>query len=199
MAPEVRTVLRKIDEFSIKKDIKGLTKEVSEAISAYDKEREYSKSISVLEKLIENEFITEKSVLLLEFQSHLLLRYLLNNQLAEAKEIRESFNPDITLPLANLSSDLLKYVDSNLSAEYVVQSIERKSLFGVYENLTYTPSIRFDSEDEAIRILEDYFPSGKYIVNLVQNESQLLHSIKVDVGTSHEVNVLENRRTFRIK
>ena len=199
MAPEVRTVLRKIDEFSIKKDIKALTKEVSQAISAYDKERDYSKSISVLEKLVENEFVTKNNVLLLEFQSHLLLRYLLNNQFTEAKEIRERFNPNITLPLANLTSDLLEYVDSNISAEYVVQSIEKKSLFGAYESLPYTPSIRFDSEDDAMRILEDYFPSGKYIVNLVQNESQLLHSIKVDVGTSHEVNVLENRRTFRIK
>lgn len=196
MVKELRSVLRNIDQAMIKGDLKKVFATTMKAINEFDREKTYADSIEVLVKLVDYDQITNSRVMHQELLAHLMIRYILNGDIEKAKSI--TFLKDLKLPICDLAQTILDDHLLEKSAPYILHSIETKSIFGDYISITNVPALQFDDEDDILRILEDYFPTGKYIANLMERETLLKHSKKIDVGISEETNVVENRRVYRL-
>lgn len=195
VANEIRSVLRKIDEAILKGDVDKAYEVTKSAVSEFDQEKSYSDSIEVLVKLSSYEAIENSRVKHQEIMAHLLIRYVLQGEIKKAKKIK--FIDEINLPICGLAKSVLDAHTSEAKSPFVVQAIEKKSIFGEYIKMSDFPALFLESEDEIIRILEDYYSDGKYVATLLERKSLLQHSKKVDVGVSEDTNVVENRRIYR--
>ncbi|OLS26478.1 MAG: hypothetical protein HeimC2_14950 [Candidatus Heimdallarchaeota archaeon LC_2] len=196
MAKEIRSVLRKIDEAILKGDTDRAYELTKSAVSDYDLEKSYSDSIEILLKLSSYEAIEQSRISHQEIMAHLLIRYVINGEVKKAKRIK--FLDDFKLPICELAKSVLETHTSDKIAPYVLQSIEKKSIFGEYIKMSEFPALLLESEDDIVRILEDYYSDGKYIATMLERKSLLQHSKKVDIGISEETNVVENRRVYRL-
>ncbi|MHA2253109.1 MAG: hypothetical protein ACXAD7_22290 [Candidatus Kariarchaeaceae archaeon] len=197
MAPEVRSVVRKIDDYLAEGDIEKSYDEGITAVIECDESREYEKSILILNKLIECASNNNDEIIMETLQSHLILRKSVDGSLDSPSEIE--LKDEYIIPLAEMVKSLLESRKLGEELKYVLEGIEKQTIFGEYERLRSTPFLNFSDEDQAIRILEDYYPDGRYIINLTDAKTSLHHSLNIDVGSPKEVNVVENRRIFRIK
>ncbi len=198
MAVEIRSIFRKIDDL-VETDPIGAYNEGIEAIRNSDSDREYDTSLNILEKLIDVSKSIGDTAEEEHFTSHIILRQLLVGKIEYAQKIDTSIVSEHPLPMTRFTRLILDNHDDARKGNFILESIERKSIFGNYEPIKHMPVLHFNSEDEAIKMLEDFFPDGRYIINLVQNTTALHHSVKIDIGKVQEVNVVENRRTIRLK
>lgn len=196
MVKELRSVLRNIDQEMVKGELKKVFATTMKAINEFDREKMFAESIEILIKLVEYDQITNARVMHQELLAHLMIRYILNGDIEKAKSI--NFLNDLKLPICDLAQTILNDHILENNPPYILHSIETKSIFGDYTSIPNVPALQFDDEDDILRILEDYFPTGKYIANLMERETLLQHSKKVDVGNSEETNVVENRRVYRL-
>ncbi len=199
MSPEVRSVIRKIDELVIRGEFNDAYNQGILKIQESDQSREYEDSISVLNKLIEHAVSLEETVLKENLLVHLMIRHLLRGQLDMAINIRKTLRKEFTVPLAEFAKSIIDAQITNKDTNFVLESIEKQTIFGEFEQEKNIPFIKISKEDEVTRILEEFFSNGRYIVNLINTENSLLHSINIDIGSAQEINVVENRRIFRIK
>jgi hypothetical protein len=197
VAKETRSILRKIDKSMVKGEINKAFTQTLESVSEFDREKMHSEAIEILVKVLEYEEVQNDRVKHQEILAHLMMRYVLNGEINKAKNIK--FIEDLKLPICELAQTVLESHDSDTGSPYILQSVEKKSIFGDYMVVPSIPALYIEEEDDAIRILEDYFPNGKYVVNILERESTLQHSKKVDIGNSEETNIVENRRVFKLE
>jgi hypothetical protein len=197
VAKEIRAILRKIDQSIVKDDLNKAFTQTMEAVSEFDQERMYAESIELLVKVLDYEQVQNDRVKHQEISAHLMIRYVLNADITQAKSIK--FVDDLQLPICEFAKTILESHDSEALSPYILQSVEKKSIFGDYMVVPSVPALYIKEQDDVIRILEDYFPNGKYVVNIFERESSLQHSKKVDIGNSEETNVVENRRVFKLE
>ncbi len=195
MANEIRSVLRKIDEAITKGDIEKAFEITKTAVSEFDQEKSYNDSIEVLLKFSTYDAIINSRIKHQEIMAHLVIRYVLQGEIKKAKKIK--FIDEINLPICGLAKSVLETHTSVDKSPFVIQAIEKKSIFGEYVKMSDFPALFLESEDEIIRILEDYYSDGKYVATLLERKSLLQHSKKVDIGVSEDTNVVENRRIYR--
>ncbi|MCE7737672.1 MAG: hypothetical protein GPJ54_22465 [Candidatus Heimdallarchaeota archaeon] len=196
MVKELRSVLRNIDQAMVKGELKKVFASTMQSINEFDKEKMHNESIEILVKLIDYDKIVSTRVMHQELLAHLMIRYILNGDIDKAKSI--NFLKDLKLPICDLAKTILDEHIIENSSPYILHSIETKSIFGDYTSITHVPALQLDNEDDILRILEDYFPNGKYIANIMERETLLQHSKKVDIGNSEETNIVENRRVYRL-
>ena len=198
MSPEIRATVRKLDKLIVNNKLTEALNQGIKAIGDFDKERAYEDSLELLGRLTVIAQENDKKLLEQEFISHSIIRLMLLGNKTEIKKLEEQLD-DNFLPINSIVSSLLQFSRDNQEFKFHLRSVEKQSIFGGYEELQNIPVLNFDDEDDAIRIIEEYFPNGRYVINLIQIENSLHHSIDVDIGRPQEVNIVENRRVFRIK
>ncbi|MHA2402817.1 MAG: hypothetical protein ACXADH_07490 [Candidatus Kariarchaeaceae archaeon] len=200
MAPEVRSVLRKIDQLFVQGDFNQASELGISSIKECDASREYENSIAILQKLVEYANQNQENNLNKEqFEAHLIIRYLFMGKIEEVQALEEKQKDELTTPISKIAHSLLQARISESDSTYILEGIERQNIFGEFEQMKNLPFILFNDEEEAIQILEDYFDNGRYVINLINTTTSLHHSLNFDVGSAQDVNVVENRRIFRTK
>ena len=160
----------------------------------YDAQREYSHSISVLQKLIE---ISEKhfsQVQTAKFVELLQVRALLGHDTSSIEGIKLKYSNLPKTPIQNLLDEY-----GIESKKIIMETIEKQDIFGDFTPISDAPYLKFNNQDEAITLLEDYYDEGRYILNLLDVSTSLHQSISIDVGKSEEVNIVDRTHTFKIQ
>ena len=199
MPPEVRSVLRKIDQFIVQGKFKQASEIGISSIQECDSSREYENSVAILQKLVECANQSQKNLNKEQFNAHLIIRYLFMGKIEEAQALEQKQKDEITTPISKIAHSLLQAKISENDSIFILEGIENQNIFGEFEQMKNLPFILFNDEEEAIQILEDYFDNGRYVINLINTTTSLYHSLNFDVGSAQDVNVVENRRIFRIK
>lgn len=195
MAPEIRSILRYMDDYIETGDYDNAIERGISAIKVYDHEREYDSSISILEKLIEIENLRRNTLKIAKYTYHVKVRAMLARDHTKLDQLKNRDNPLPTIPMDELLPDL----DSSDSEHIIVETIERQTIFGDFEPLTEAPFLTFENHEEAVKLVEDYFEEGRYIVNLLDSETQLHQAFDVDNGTPEEINIVDREHIFRYK
>ncbi|MHA2092392.1 MAG: hypothetical protein ACW98K_16200, partial [Candidatus Kariarchaeaceae archaeon] len=88
MAPEVRSVLRKIDQLFVQGDFNQASELGISSIKECDASREYENSIAILQKLVEYANQNQENNLNKEqFEAHLIIRYLFMGKIEEVQAL----------------------------------------------------------------------------------------------------------------
>lgn len=199
MAPEVRSVLRKIDQLVVQGEFKQASEFGISSVQESDASREYESSIAILQKLVEYAIENQDNLNKEQFAAHLIIRYLFLGKIEEAQALDQQNQDESTTPISKIAHSLLQAKISENESIYILEGIENQNIFGEFEQMKNLPFILLKDEEEAMQILEDYFDNGRYVINLINTTTSLHHSLNFDVGSAQDVNVVENRRIFRIK
>lgn len=195
MPPDFRAVLRKFDDFMKRGVENDALNYVQRIISEFDKERDYSSAINILSHVIDkitNPIARSKLV------SHLIVRALLTGDILKAKEYQDLL---VSLPevgISKIMKNVLQSREESSNYEFILEGIEKQSIFGVFESLTEIPIMEFENENTVFTTIEDFYSHGRYIVNLIQTTSHFHHSIDVDIGNAIDVNIVEKRRIMKL-
>ncbi|MCY3413291.1 MAG: hypothetical protein INQ03_16755 [Candidatus Heimdallarchaeota archaeon] len=194
MSPDYRSLARKFDELIKRQDIEGALKIGYSAVMDFDLEREYSNSINFIEKMINS---IEEPTTISKLMAHLILRGLISGDTIKVKDYREKLQQYKVTPMANLVDEMLYQKEFSIENQFILDSIEKQTIFGKFEPIEDIPFIEFENED-AVYSLEDYFSYGRYIVNLIQLSSSFHHSLNIDIGESMDVNIFEKTRIVKL-
>ncbi|MHA2501588.1 MAG: hypothetical protein ACXAE3_01765 [Candidatus Kariarchaeaceae archaeon] len=194
MAPELRTILRYIDDHLGTGDYDSAISKAIQSIKVYDDEREYENSISVLEKLISIAELRKDTTSTLKYVDNLKTRALLSRNKKKYQEICKMYDNLPTTPLGSL----LEGGMVGKEKEIILENLDIQTIFGDFENVPDIPYIYFNSSDDAIRTIEEYYEPGRYLVNLLNISTSLHQAFNLDVGDPEEFNVVDRSHTFRI-
>ena len=143
------------------------------AVKEMDDERKYSDSINLLSHLIEK---VSSEVTKTNLISHLILRGMITGDTLKVAEYEAKLEDCTETSISSVIKKILrstKNVDKN---EYMLDGIEKQSIFGKFEPLQEVPYLEFEDENAVYTTIEDYFNDGRYIVNLIQTTSHFHHS-----------------------
>ncbi len=199
MPQEVRSVIRSIENKIKDMDVKDAYNIGVEAIKEYDVVGEYKNSIKILMKFLKypniEVFLVNKTKIL----SHLILRALLAGEIEEYRDIinqdknlKKSILGNISHILANNSND-----KSN-EGEFILDGIEKVDLFGDLNPLDQIPQLKFDDEDEIVRVIEDFYEQGVYHLTYFEKLTKLHHMLTINNGKLEEMNVAEKKKILKL-
>ena len=196
MPPDFRTVIRRFDESFKMRDDKSALQMALHAVKEMDDERKYSDSINLLSHLIEK---VSSEVTKTNLISHLILRGMITGDTLKVAEYEAKLEDCTETSISSVIKKILrstKNVDKN---EYMLDGIEKQSIFGKFEPLQEVPYLEFEDENAVYTTIEDYFNDGRYIVNLIQTTSHFHHSVNIDIGDAFDVNIVEKRRIMKLE
>ena len=183
-----------MDDYIAEGDFENAKSRGIQAIHVYDEEREFENSISILEKLIEIAEIQHNTIEIMRFVDNLKARALLTRNKKKYAEVSKIYSNTPVTPLS-------KFFEKNIVKEdkpFIIENLDIQSIFGDFEIVPNIPDVFFKSADDAIRVVEDYFEPGRYLLNLLNISTSLHQAINLDVGDPEEFNVVDRTHTFRI-
>jgi hypothetical protein len=194
---EVRSIIRSIENKIKDLDVKDAYNIGIVAIKEFDAAREYKNSITILVKFLKYPNIEVFSVNKVKIISHLILRALLIGELEEYNEIINNEKNLKKSILGNISQ-LLVNSSNETDGEFILDGIEKVDLFGDLNPLEQIPQLKFDDEDEIVRIIEDYYENAVYHLTYFEKVSKLHHTITINSGKLEELNVVEKKRILKL-
>lgn len=193
--PDYRSVSRKFDEYMLKGDYTSALDISFQAIKEFDSERDYVNSINLLEKMlisIKNPLTKSKLI------SHVIIRSMITGDSIKTKSYREKLNELEQTSISRMVNNLFEAKEKSEKYEYILDGIEQQTIFGNFEPVENIPFLEFENEDAVYVSMEDYFNFGRYIVNLIQVNSNFHHSITIDIGDASDVSITEKRRIMKL-
>lgn len=196
MSPDFRTIIRKFDD-SLKKGDEKLALDMAlHAVKEMDDERKYSDSINLLSHLIEN---VSSKVTKSNLVAHLILRGMITGDTPKVKEYGAILEDSIETTISRIIKNILRSSSHMSKNEYVLDGIEKQTIFGKFEPIQEVPHLEFEDENAVYTTIEDYFNDGRYVVNLIQTTSHFHHSVNIDIGNAIDVNIVEKRRIMKLE
>lgn len=193
MAPEIRTILRYMDDYITSGNLNEALERGVQALVEYDKDREFDNAIEILEKLISVAELQNDIIQAAKFVDYLRVRTLLAHDKEKFAGLVKQYE---YLPVTPLST-LLKTEDAE--KKIILETIERQSIFGDFVALPNVPFLKFNQGEDALNIVEDYYEEGRYIINLVDTSTSLHQALNIDIGKPEEVNIVERQHIYKIE
>lgn len=195
MSPDFRAVIRKFDDSLKQGDEKQALDMALQAVKEMDDHRNYSNSINLLSHLVNK---VSSEVTKSNLVSHLILRGLITGDTLKVAEygaiLENCAETSISLIIKNILNS-----SSNMSEnEYVLDGIEKQTIFGKFEPIQEIPHLEFEDENAVYTTIEDYFNDGRYVVNLIQTTSHFHHSVNIDIGNAIDANIVEKHRIMKL-
>lgn len=197
MTQEVRSVIRSIENNIKDLNIKDAYNIGVEAIKEFDGVGEYKNSIKILMKFLKYPNIEVFSVNKVKILSHLILRALLTGEIEEFSDI---INQEKNLKKSILGniSHILANNPNEIEGEFILDGIEKVDLFGDLNPLDQIPQLKFDDEDEIVRVIEDFYDQGVYHLTYFEKITKLHHMLTINNGKMEEMNVAEKKKILKL-
>ena len=190
MSSEIRSKLRQVKrQFATLKTREKAIESLKELILKTDRKGNYSASAEYLIQLadFQKELGNTKVINLL--LKCALARASLSNNGALVNKINSKF--DETHPYSRVAQEMSKAKENNKSKGLHLTVFKFQTIFGDYMDLQI-PFIKFEDKDEVEIMLEDYYPSGKYMIQLIDAKSQFTFNLELPIGKLETIDVLES-------
>ncbi len=195
MTPDYRSVLRKYDELLKQGELVSANEVVFQAIKEFDTDREYTNSINLLERMLTN---NNSEIFKTKLISHIILRSMISGDSLKYNEYKDKILRSEQTAMSRIILNILEKKEASEKFEYMLDGIEKQTIFGNFKQIEDIPMLEFENEDSVYNTIEDYFNYGKYVVNLIQINSNFHHSITVDIGESIDLTITEKRRIMKL-